>query len=97
MENKIESIKYNGNQYMNVYQYYDRYGNKYNCRTGYTGRYMDLTDMDFLSENEITMNTKNTIKEQNHLHTYKGAIDYIDKKSAVFNILGSITKIFRFF
>ena len=84
-------------EYMNMYKYYSKNGNSYNCRTGYTGRFIDLNDVDFMSQNEISINTCKMVKEQNNLHVYKGAVDYMENKSVVIKILKSITKLFKFF
>ena len=83
--------------YMSSYQYHDKAGNIYNCRSGHTGRFIDLSNIDFLSDNEVSINTTNMVKQQNHLHTYKKTVDYIDNKSVVLKLVKSIGKLFRLF
>jgi len=90
----MKNTNQNSNKITQIYQYCDKDGNKYNCRTGETGRFIELTDLNFMSENEISINTCDKIKEQDHFHVYKGATDYMQNKSIIFNIVGSITKLF---
>jgi hypothetical protein len=82
------------NDFMSKYTYYDKNGAKYNCRSGECGRYIELGNMSFLSETEISINTKETIKEQNDLHLYTKTNDYINKKSTILKIFSSIIKLF---
>lgn len=91
------NVQMEKSQYMKPYQFNSRNGRDYNCRSGFTGRFIDLNDMDFMPDNEISINTNKMIKEQDHLHVYKGAVDYMENKSFVIKVIKSITNLFRFF
>lgn len=83
------------NSLSNKYIYYDIDGNKYNCRNGKTGKFIDLEPIDFLSYRDVSVNTVTKTKDQNYYHSYKNTTDTINKKTYFISVISYLWKLIK--